>query len=91
MLHCMFSGLFVFWPAAVLLLNRNSEWHAGDAAGLSKFLPAVLFIITIRSYLLSVEAASECSNISPSFELNLDMFVNLKAQCLPANWKLEKM
>lgn len=71
----MFSGLFVFWPTAVLLLNGNSEWHAGDAAGLSEFVPAVLFIIMVKSYLLSVEAASEHSNISPSFELNLDMFV----------------
>ena len=60
-LHCVFSGLFVFGPAAVLLLNGNSEWHSGDAAGLLVFLPAVLFIITVKSYLLSDRAVSEHS------------------------------
>lgn len=78
--HCVFSGLFVFGPAAVLLLNGNSEWHSGDAAGLSEFLPAVLFIITVKSYLLSGWAASERSPIGPHFEQHLDMSINPKAQ-----------
>lgn len=44
-LHCVLSDLFVSGPAAVLLLNGNSEWHLEDAAGPSELLPAALFII----------------------------------------------
>lgn len=67
--HGGFAGLFAFWPAAVLLLSGNSEWHSGDAAGLPEYLPAVLFIITVKGYL-----ASEHSIVNPSRELNLDIF-----------------
>lgn len=80
----VFSG-----PAAVLLLNGNSEWHSGDAPGISEFLPAVMFIITVKSYLLSGWAFSECSPIGPHFELNLDTCVNPKTHFFPA--KMEKL
>lgn len=54
---CVFSGL-----ADVLLLSGNSEWHSGDAAGRSQFLPAVLFIYSKVTYW----AAGLCLNAAPS-------------------------
>lgn len=54
---CVFSGL-----ADVLLLSGNSEWHSGDAAGRSEFLPAVLFIYSKVTYW----AAGLCLNAAPS-------------------------